>query len=63
MEKGRLALLFGGYDRCHNAEQVIEEIGYNKEADPEYSSTSIFCAKGKGYPVPWNEAEKAMHCL
>jgi ribosomal protection tetracycline resistance protein len=61
--KGTLTLLFGGYDRCHNAEQVIEDIGYNKEADPEYSSTSIFCAKGKGYPVPWDQAEKAMHCL
>ncbi|NYF25582.1 translation factor GTPase family protein [Sporosarcina sp. JAI121] len=61
--KGTLSLLFGGYDRCHNEEQVIERIGYNKEADPEYSSTSIFCAKGKGYPVPWDEAEKAMHCL
>ncbi|WP_186671958.1 translation factor GTPase family protein [Sporosarcina sp. BP05] len=61
--KGTLSLLFGGYDRCHNQEQVIEEIGYNKEADPEYSSTSIFLAKGKGYSVPWYEAYKAMHCL
>ena len=61
--KGTLSLLFGGYDRCHNEEQVIERIGYNKEADPEYSSTSIFCAKGKGYPVPWKEARDAMHCL
>ena len=61
--KGTLSLLFGGYDRCHNQEQVIEEIGYNKEADPEYSSTSIFLTKGKGYSVPWDEAEKAMHCL
>lgn len=61
--KGALNLLFGGYDRCHNTEEVIEKIGYNKEADPEYTSTSIFCAKGKGYKVPWDEAEEAMHCL
>jgi len=61
--KGTLSLLFGGYDRCHNEKHIIGEIGYNKEADPEYSSTSIFCAKGKGYPVPWDEAENAMHCL
>ena len=61
--KGTLSLLFGGYDRCHNTEDVIEKIGYNKEADPEYTSTSIFCAKGKGYKVPWDEAEDAMHCL
>ncbi|MFD1928322.1 GTP-binding protein [Sporosarcina siberiensis] len=61
--KGSLSLQFGGYDRCHNAEEVIEEIGYDKDADPEYTSTSIFILKGKGYKVPWNEAEDAMHCL
>ncbi|WP_313892792.1 TetM/TetW/TetO/TetS family tetracycline resistance ribosomal protection protein [Psychrobacillus sp.] len=61
--KGTLSLLFGGYNRCHNEVDVIEKIGYNKEADPEYTSTSIFCAKGKGYKVPWDEAESAMHCL
>ncbi|MBE1556544.1 GTP-binding protein [Sporosarcina limicola] len=61
--KGILTLKFGGYDRCHNPEQVIEKTGYNKEADPQYTSTSIFCAKGKGYPVPWHQAEDAMHCL
>lgn len=61
--KGTLSLLFGGYDRCHNTDEVIEAIGYNKDADPEYTSTSIFCAKGTGYKVPWDEAENAMHCL
>ena len=59
--KGTLNLLFSGYDRCHNQEEVIEKIGYNKEADPAYTSTSIFCAKGQGYKVPWHEAEKKMH--
>lgn len=61
--KGSLQMIFSGYDRCHNPEEVIEKMGYNKDADPEYSSTSIFCAKGKGYPVPWDEAESMMHCL
>lgn len=61
--KGSLILLFGGYDFCHNEEEVIKRIAYNKEADPEYTSTSIFLAKGQGYKVPWFEAEEAMHCL
>lgn len=61
--KGILSLQFGGYDYCHNEQQVIDMIGYNKDADPEYTSISIFLAKGKGYPVPWDEAENAMHCL
>lgn len=61
--KGALSLQFGGYDRCHNAEQVIETIGYDKNADPEYTSISIFLLHGKGYQVPWEEAKDAMHCL
>ncbi|WP_155591021.1 elongation factor G [Lysinibacillus cavernae] len=60
--KGALILQFDGYDVCHNAEEVMAQIGYEKNADPEYSSSSIFCAKGKGYTVPWHEAQAAMHC-
>ena len=61
--KGVLNLTFGGYEKCHNEQEVIERIAYNKDADPEYSSSSIFCAKGKGYTVPWEQAEAEMHCL
>lgn len=60
--KGTLNLLFGGYDYCHNEEDVIEKIGYVKDADPAYTSTSIFCTNGKGLPIPWDKAEAAMHC-
>ena len=61
--KGALTLTFDGYDRCHNTAEVIERIGYNKDADPEYTSSSIFCAKGKGFSVPWYEAKDMMHKL
>ncbi|MGE7674384.1 GTP-binding protein [Lysinibacillus sp. NPDC094403] len=61
--KGVLSLQFDGYDMCHNTEDIIAQIGYDKNADPEYTSSSIFCAKGKGYSVPWHEAEEAMHCI
>lgn len=60
--KGALTLQFDGYDFCHNSDKIIEKVGYNKHADPEYTSYSIFCAKGKGYSVPWHEAKEAMHC-
>lgn len=60
--KGALSMQFDGYDFCHNESEVIEQIGYNKDADPVYTSSSIFCAKGKGYSVPWQEAKQAMHC-
>jgi ribosomal protection tetracycline resistance protein len=61
--KGTMNLVLGGYFPCHNTEEVIERIGYNKDADPDYSSSSIFCSKGQGYIVPWDVAEEKMHCL
>ncbi|MED1950133.1 translation factor GTPase family protein [Brevibacillus centrosporus] len=61
--RGSIRCVFGGYDLCHNAEEVIERKGYQKDADPLYTSSSIFCAKGAGYSVPWEEAEAKMHLL
>lgn len=61
--KGTISLTFAGYDRCHNPKEVIDRIGYNKNADPDYSSSSIFCSKGQGYSVSWDEAEENMHGL
>jgi translation elongation factor EF-G len=61
--KGIINLKFGGYDLCHNSQQIIEASNYDKNNDPEYSSSSIFCAKGKGYTLAWEEAEIKMHLL
>ncbi len=60
--KGSINLIFDGYDKCHNTEEVIEEIGYRRDVDIEYSSSSIFCSKGQGYVVPWDKVEEEMHC-
>lgn len=60
--RGALSLQFRGYAACHNEEAVITRISYNKDADAAYTSSSIFCTKGKGYTVPWYEAKEAMHC-
>ncbi|MCL6458447.1 MAG: elongation factor G, partial [Gorillibacterium sp.] len=59
--KGIIHFAFGGYDRCHNEQEVIDRKGYRKDADPQYSSSSIFCSKGHGYTVAWDEAEAKMH--
>lgn len=61
--KGVLSLQFAGYDVCHNTEEIIAQKNYDKNADPLYTSSSIFCKKGKGEVIPWDEAEQAMHCL
>lgn len=60
--KGSISLIYDGYDICHNSEEVIENNDYNKNADIEYTSTSVFCSHGQGYLVPWDKADEAMHC-
>lgn len=60
--KGSINLIFDGYDVCHNSEEVIERLGYNKNADIEYSSSSVFCSKGQGFVVPWDKVEEYIHC-
>ncbi|MGL4773484.1 MAG: GTP-binding protein [Clostridium sp.] len=61
--KGKISFRVLGYFPCHNESEVVERIGYNKNADREYTSTSIFCSKGESFLVPWDECEKYMHCL
>lgn len=61
--KGKINFIFDGYDICHNEEEVIKKIGYNKNADIDYTSTSIFCSKGQAFLVSGDEAEGYMHCL
>ena len=59
--QGTLTLKFKGYAPCHNAEEVIEQIGYDSEADLKNPTGSVFCAHGAGFNVPWNEVENYMH--
>jgi len=60
--KGSISLMYDGYDICHNSEEVIENKGYNKNSDIEYTSTSVFCSHGQGYLVEWDKVDEAMHC-
>ena len=60
---GAISLNFLGYFPCHNAGEVIQNIGYQKERDMENTSSSVFCAKGAGFEVKWHEAEGYMHLL
>ncbi|KHD35875.1 elongation factor G [Clostridium acetobutylicum] len=61
--RGRISLNFDGYDVCHNREEVIHNINYNKNKDIEYTSTSIFCSKGQAYKVEGSRVVEFMHCL
>mgnify|MGYP005970395389 FL=1 len=59
--KGKLACILKGYEPCHNAEEVIEGIGYDCDADSENPCGSVFCSHGAGYNVAWNEVSEHMH--
>lgn len=59
--RGRLTLTLKGYEPCHNAEEVIEAIGYDSERDIDNPTGSVFCAHGAGFPVKWNEVPEYMH--
>lgn len=61
--KGKINFIVDGYDICHNEEEVIKKIGYDKNADIEYTATSIFCSKGQAFLVMGDGAEGYMHCL
>lgn len=59
--RGRLACSLKGYEACHNAEEVIEGLGYDAEADTENPASSVFCAHGAGFVVSWDEVENYAH--
>lgn len=35
--------------------------GYDPEADLENPPSSVFCAHGAGFVVPWDQVEEYMH--
>ena len=59
--QGKLYLGQGGYKPCHNADEVIEKMGYDPERDTRNPSSSVFCSHGSGDIVPWNEVFDYMH--
>lgn len=59
---GRISLNYDGYDNCHNQDEIIELKNYNKDADEDFTSNSIFCSKGTSYSVKGSEVKEYMHC-
>ena len=58
---GRLFTTLNGYDICRNAEEIIEEAGYDPDHDLENPCGSVFCSHGAGYNVSWDEVPEHMH--
>lgn len=59
--RGRISCLVSHYARCRDEKRIIEEIGYDPEADTENTPDSIFCSHGAGVFVRWDRVESYMH--
>ena len=59
--EGRLSLVSDGYEPCHNTEEIVENVGYDPEADLENTPHSVFCERGAGFVVNWREVDSYKH--
>ncbi|MBO5360707.1 MAG: TetM/TetW/TetO/TetS family tetracycline resistance ribosomal protection protein [Clostridia bacterium] len=59
--KGIITMRECGYRPCHNAQSVIDSIGYEKERDMENTSSSVFCSHGAGFEVKWYDVDAMRH--
>ena len=58
---GRFSCSLCGYDVCHNAEDVIQNMGYDLEGDTDNPTGSIFCSHGAGYYIGWDQVAEYAH--
>ena len=58
---GILECMPTGYEPCKNQSEIVEEIGYNPEQDLDNTPDSVFCDRGAGFVVKWDEVHQNMH--
>lgn len=59
--RGKMSCNFKGYEPCSNQEEIINEFGYNCDADTENTADSVFCSHGSGFLVKWDEVFNYCH--
>ncbi len=59
--QGRISCTSDGYEPCHNADEIMEQMCYDPEADTENTPHSVFCSGGAGFVVLWNEVDEYKH--
>lgn len=59
--RGTFVAEFSEYKEVKDSEDILKEIDYHCEKDTDNPSSSVFCAQGAGYYVPWNEVKKQAH--
>ena len=58
---GQLTCTLRGYEPCHNAQEVMEQIGYDPDRDTDNPADSVFCSHGAGVTVKWDQVREHMH--
>lgn len=59
--EGSFSCVTGGYGPCHNAQEIVDEIGYIPEEDMANPAGSVFCSHGSGFYVEWDKVPQYMH--
>lgn len=59
--RGFITYRLAGYEPCREQGQIVSEKGYNPEHDVENSADSIFCKRGAGVTIKWDEVCEHMH--
>ena len=59
--KGQLQVTLEGYAPCHDQETIVAEAGYDPETDLENTPDSVFCSRGAGFTVKWDQVQDYMH--
>ncbi len=57
--RGALVWQLSHYEPCAEQESIVEERGYRPLADEP--ADSVFCAKGAGFTVPWDQVREYAH--
>lgn len=58
---GSLTLRPDGYRPCHNEEEVVLASMYDPDRDNRNPASSVFCAHGSSFIVPWDQVFNYMH--
>ena len=59
--QGQLICHLAGYQPCLDQDKIVSEIGYDSESDLNNPTGSIFCSRGAGFNVKWDEVANYMH--
>lgn len=58
---GSIGFHVEGYYPCEEQEKLVQEIGYNCDADLENTADSVFCSHGAGHVVSWQDVPQMAH--